>query len=57
MQEKLGISRKTIFKYALKPEDYVPVITRTLNENLVDEHLPYITTILETIKTNRVITF
>ena len=39
---RLGISRETVRKYALKPEGYVPVISRKPNENLVDEHLPYI---------------
>ncbi|MFA9240626.1 MAG: helix-turn-helix domain-containing protein [Candidatus Paceibacteria bacterium] len=34
--KRLGISRETVRKYALKPEGYVPVITRTPNENLVD---------------------
>ena len=28
---RLGISRETVRKYALKPEGYVPVITRTPN--------------------------
>ena len=51
---RLGISRETVRKYALKPEGYVPVITRTPNENLVDEHLPYIATMLETAKANKV---
>ncbi len=48
--KRLGISRETVRKYSLKPEGYVPVITRTPNENLVDEHLPYIATMLETAK-------
>ena len=52
--KRLGISRETVRKYALKPEGYVPVITRTPNENLVDEHLPYIATMLETAKANKV---
>ena len=52
--KRLGISRETVRKYALKPEGYVPVITRTPNENLVDEHLPYIATMLETAKVNKV---
>ena len=39
--KRLGISRETVRKYALKPEGYVPVITRTPNENL-DKHLPFI---------------
>lgn len=52
--KRLGISRETVRKYALKPEGYVPVITRTPNENLVDEHLPYIATMLETAKGNKV---
>ena len=34
---RLGISRETVRKYALKPEGYVPVISRKPNENLVDE--------------------
>ena len=42
--KRLGISRETVRTYALKPEGYVPVITRAPNENLVDEHLPYIAT-------------
>ena len=50
--KRIGISRETVRKYALKPEGYVPVITRTPNENLVDEHLPYIATMLETAKGN-----
>ena len=49
---RLGISRETVRKYALKPEGYVPVISRKPNENLVDEHLPYIAAMLETAKTN-----
>jgi len=52
--KRLVISRETVLKYALKPEGYVLVIIRTLNENLVDEHLPYIGTILETAKANKV---
>lgn len=52
--KRLGISRETVRKYALKPEGYVPVITRTPNENLVDEHLPYIAAMLETAKANKV---
>ena len=44
---RLGISRETVRKYALKPEGYVPVISRKPNENLVDEHLPYIAAMLE----------
>ena len=52
--KRLGISRETVRKYALKPEGYIPVITRTPNENLVDEHLPYIATMLETAKANKV---
>ena len=51
---RLGISRETVRKYALKPEGYVPVISRKPNENLVDEHLPYIAAMLETAKTNKV---
>ena len=51
---RLGISRETVRKYALKPEGYVPVISRKPNENLVDEHLPYIATMLETAKANKV---
>ena len=51
---RLGISRETVRKYALKPEGYIPVITRKPNENLVDEHLPYIATMLETAKVNKV---
>ncbi len=52
--KRLGISRETVRKYALKPEGYVPVITRTPNENLVDNYLPYIATMLETAKANKV---
>ena len=39
---RLGISRDTVRKYASKPEGYVPVITRTPSENLVDKYLPHI---------------
>lgn len=51
---RLGISRETVRKYSLKPEGYVPIITKTPNENLVDEYLPYIATMLETAKANKV---
>ena len=51
---RLGISRETVRKYALKPEGHIPIITRTPNENLVDEYLPYIATMLETAKANKV---
>ena len=51
---RLGISRETVRKYALKPEGHIPIITRAPNENLVDEHLPYIATMLETAKANKV---
>ena len=54
MARRLRISRETVRKYALKPEEYIPVITRKPNENLVDEHLPYIATMLETAKANKV---
>ena len=52
--KRLGISRETVRKYALKPEGYVPEIIRTPSENLVDEHLPYIAAMLETAKANKV---
>lgn len=40
--KRLGISRETVRKYALKPEGYVPVITRKPNVHR-GYKVPYIT--------------
>ena len=37
---RLGISRETVRKYALKPEGYVPVISRKPNENSLKDKTP-----------------
>ena len=47
---KLGISRDTVRRYANKPDGYIPVITKTPIENLVDPYLPHIADMLETAK-------
>ena len=47
---RLGISRETVRKYSKKPDGYVPVMTKTPIENLVDPHLPYIAKMLTTAK-------
>lgn len=51
---RLGISRETVRKYALKPDGYIPVMTKTPIENLVDEYLPHIATMLQTAKDENV---
>ena len=42
---KLGISRETVRKYALKPDGYVPVIVKAPIETAVDKYLPHISVI------------
>ena len=39
---KLGISRETVRRYALKPDGYIPIIDKTPVETTVDEYLPHI---------------
>ena len=45
---KLGISRETVRRYALKPDGYIPVIDKAPVETTVDEYLPHIAKMLET---------
>ena len=47
---RLGISRETVRVYAKKPDGYVPVMTKTPVENLVDPYLPHIAKMLTTAK-------
>ena len=51
---KLGISRETVRKYALKPDGYVPVIVKAPIETVVDKYLPHISDMLLTAKENNV---
>jgi transposase len=51
---KLGISRETVRKYALKPDGYVPVIVKAPIETAVDKYLPHISDMLLTAKENNV---
>jgi len=51
---KLGISRETVRRYALKPDGYIPVIDKTPIETTVDEYLPHIAKMLETAETQKV---
>ena len=44
---KLGISRETVRRYALKPDGYVPIIVKAPVETTVDEYLPHIAKMLE----------
>lgn len=45
---RLGMSRETVRRYALKPDGYVPVINRRPVENSVDPYLPHIAQMLQT---------
>lgn len=47
---RLGISRETVRVYAKKPDGYIPVMTKTPIENLVDPYLPHIAEMLTTSK-------
>ena len=51
---KLGISRETVRRYALKPDGYIPVIDKTPVETTVDEYLPHIAKMLDTAEKERV---
>jgi len=51
---KLGISRETVRKYALKHDGYVPLMEKTPQETTVDEYLPHIAKMLETAKKEKV---
>lgn len=51
---KLGISRETVRKYALKPDGYVPLMEKAPQETTVDEYLPHIAKMLETAQTEQV---
>jgi transposase len=47
---KLGISRETVRKYALKPDGYKPVMDKTPIENIVDPYLPHVSDMLNIAK-------
>ncbi len=51
---KLGISRETVRKYALKPDGYIPVMDKTPITTTVDEYLPHIAKMLETAEKEKV---
>lgn len=51
---KLGISRETVRKYALKPDGYIPVMDKTPLATTVDEYLPHIAKMLETAEKEKV---
>jgi transposase len=51
---KLGISRETVRRYALKPDGYIPIIDKAPVETTVDEYLPHIAKILEVAKKEKV---
>ena len=47
---KLGISRETVRKYALKPDGYKSVMDKTPIENIVDPYLPHVSDMLNIAK-------
>jgi len=51
---KLGISRETVRKYALKPDGYIPVMDKAPIETTVDEFLPHIAKMLATAEQEKV---
>jgi len=51
---KLGISRETVRRYALKPNGYIPVMEKAPIETTVDKYLPHIAKMLETAEKEKV---
>ena len=51
---KLGISRETVRRYALKPDGYTPVMEKMPIITTVDEYLPHIAKMLETAEKEKV---
>lgn len=51
---KLGISRETVRKYALKPDGYIPLMEQAPKPTTVDEYLPHIAEMLETAEKEKV---
>ena len=52
--KKLGLSRETVRKYAKKPDGYIPVMSKSIQETAVDKYLPNIMKMLQTAKEENV---